>query len=228
MISEKIETVLSFTSRVANHQEENNMSQNKMSQNKMSMEMTNDLKAQVKIMKEYKSVKAEALKQKMKMTNDLKAQVKIMKEYKSVKAEALKQKKKIGKNVIKASKPFYKEMRLKKKEMKAYNKVVNQINKKAKAKIEKAIRDQQREKAKKERASPEYKIKVMIDKFVLNLMNTSTKDELLQYRGFGDKTVNCIIAKRSAGKFANLNETGLSKKQQKQIMESVVISKLLF
>jgi hypothetical protein len=165
------------------------------------------------------------------MTTEIKAGFKAMKDFKTNKDTILKRKRKFGKEVVKASKPFYKKMRLKKKAMSSYTKVMNQLNRKAKTECAKAARIKRNEQVAAERKSPEHKLRVMITKFALNILNTSDQKELLQYRGIGDATAMHLYGTRlrlPLKSFGNMKETELNDKQVKAFIEGIVAEKLLF
>jgi len=165
------------------------------------------------------------------MTTELKAGFKAMKANNALKEKALKKKKKFGKEVVRASKSFYKEMRMKRKAMTGYTKVMKQIIKKTKAAQAKAEVIKRTENIAKERTSPEKKLNALITKFALNVLNTSGEKELLLFRGIGANTASNLYVTRqelSSKKFANMKETGLSEEQVKTFIEGIVVEKLLF
>ena len=180
----------------------------------MSAAMTKDLKTRVGEMKRAKIAKKKA-------SNDRKKWV--MTTYKLFqKEQRLKQKEQRLKQ---------KEQRLKQKEMASYNKVMKEVTKKTKAEAAKAERLQAKAERDAERNTKEYKLKVMITKFALHILNTSSQKELLQYRGIGPATAFHLYGTRQglpSKSFANMKETGLSDKQVKVFIEGIVAEKLLF
>lgn len=169
------------------------------------------------------------------------ARFKNMENYKKVKANELKKKKKFGKQVVKASKLFYKAMRLQRREKAVFKAALKDIKKKGKAKKQEELaikreaeriklkekREAERIQLKEQKNSPEFKLRAMIQKYALNILNTATRKELLEYRGIGNTLATRITKNRDNGKFADFNSAGLTEKQKKDFLEGLVLTKLM-
>lgn len=203
----------------------------------MSQKMSTELAVAAGKMTAFRISKLTVLRNLKELQVPLQARFTKMENYKEVKANELKKKKKFGKQVVKASKLFYKAMRLQRKEKAVFKAALKDIRKNGRVKKQEELateriqlkekRAADRAKLKEQKNSPEFKLRAMIQKYALNILNTATKKELLEYRGIGNTLAMRITNNRDNGRFADLNSAGLTEKQKRDFLEGLVLTKLM-